>query len=452
MSTNDTGTSQNKVQELIGLVKKKLHLGKKKKEDELFDDEDEQLSKEEAEELDPEKPIGGTSMLDGDHGKIFGVSRPVVVGIGIFIFVVFSLALIFATDNGDNQATKAPPQQKESDINKSSNRNNLPDDYATLAQAEQKKNGAKGQNGQPGSQKPGENGNVQAQKIPSAQQSVSQPSTSTVVPRVTSVAAPPAYSQPYQIPSSVSAAPAAVSAPAAPSSSSGESSNSEESVADRLKDRLTSAISFAIGSSGSNDSSGGSSTSGGSDSSSSPSATTSVATNNTYSGASENTLTAGTVIPAMLLTGINTDVPGQVKAQIMADVYDYSGTNLILPAGSQVLGSYTGGASNGNNRIQVTFNTIVLPDGGTWNIGNSISAIDGAGYMGIAGKVHHHTGANFAKGLMNSALTALGTLGVDNVTVDLGAYQNLTNATSNITITVDPGYQFNLYVSNNVTF
>lgn len=155
----------------------------------------------------------------------------------------------------------------------------------------------------------------------------------------------------------------------------------------------------------------------------------------------------------MLLTGINTDVQGQVKAQIMADVYDYSGTNLLIPAGSQVLGSYnanTGSSSNG--RVEVTFNTLVMPDGGAWNVGNTMSAIDGGGYMGLAGRVHRHTGSNFMKGIMNSAITALSTIAVDRVTLDVNSLNNLTNQSSQVTVTVDPGYQFNLYVANSITF
>lgn len=54
------------------------------------------------------KKIAATSMLDGDHGKIFGVSRPIVVGIGIFFFVVFALAFIFASDDSSNQKATDP--------------------------------------------------------------------------------------------------------------------------------------------------------------------------------------------------------------------------------------------------------------------------------------------------------------------------------------------------------
>lgn len=461
MSTNDAGTGQGKVQELISFVKKKLKLGRKKKEDELdIDEEEEQLSKEEKEELNPDKAIGGASMLDGEHGKIFGVSRPVVVGIGLFIFLVFSFALIFATDDSSDNKEKKPQQVAESNINKSTDeRNNkLPSDYETLAKQDPSHKNAQNKNGQ---NVPGQNGapaTVQAQRTSSvpAQQAVSQPVTTTV-PRVTSVAAPPAYSQPYQVPASV-ATPAPAAAPASSSSSDDSSSKESSSQEKSLRERIASAIAFGLGggsadfgsataSSGDGGASASSGGSGGDD------ATATAADNVSYASASTNTLTAGTTIPAMLLTGIDTSVQGQVKAQVMADVYNYSGNNLLIPAGSQILGSYSSGGGNTNNkRVQVNFDTLIMPDGGTWNIGKSMTAIDGDGYMGIEGRLHHHTGANFAKGLMNSALTALSTIGVDNVTMDLSAYQYLTNASNNVNITVDPGYQFSLYVTNNINF
>ena len=456
MSTNDAGTGQGKVQELVNYFKKKFKLGKKKKEDELFEDEEEeQLSKEEKEELNPDKAIGGASMLDGEHGKIFGVSRPVVVGIGLFIFLVFSFALIFATDDSSDQQAKKPAQVAESNINKSKDdkNNELPSDYETLAKQDPTHRSAQNKN-QP---VPGQNGapaTVQAQRTTSAvpaQQAVAAPVQTSTVPRVTAVAAPPSYSQPYQVPASVSApaAPAASSSDDNDSSSSSSSSSGEKS----LKDRFASAIAFGLG--GGSMDSGSASNSGGGDAASGSAATTatSASSETTYAAASVNTLTAGTTIPAMLLTGIDTNVQGQVKAQVMADVYDYSGNNLLIPAGSQVLGSYSSGSgSTGNSRVQVNFNTLIMPDGGTWNIGNSLTAIDGNGYSGIQGRLHRHTGANFAKGLMNSALMALSTIGVDNVTMDLSAYQYLTNASNNVNITVDPGYQFSLYVTNNINF
>lgn len=72
----------------------------------------------------------------------------------------------------------------------------------------------------------------------------------------------------------------------------------------------------------------------------------------------------------MLLTGINTDAPGQVAAQVLSDVYDYTGTNLLVPSGSQVLGTVSG-TDGSSGRVSVTFNTLVTPNGDSWNVGSS---------------------------------------------------------------------------------
>lgn len=165
---------------------------------------------------------------------------------------------------------------------------------------------------------------------------------------------------------------------------------------------------------------------------------------------------AGTLIPAMLLTGINTDAPGPVIAQVMADVYDVNGLNLIIPAGSRVLGTIGkveggSGSRNVSSRIGLSFDTVVLPNGGSWNIGNAMMAVDGVGYSGVQGKLHRHTGSNFMKGLFNSALTALSTVAVDRVTLDSSAFTALTE-TQAPTATVAPGYTFNIYVTQNIAF
>lgn len=180
------------------------------------------------------------------------------------------------------------------------------------------------------------------------------------------------------------------------------------------------------------------------------------------------TLSAGTVIPVRLLTGINFDTPGQIMAQILSDVYDYSGQNLLIKAGSRVLGTYT----TGSGRIALTFSQLQTDDGTSWSIGESITAIDGAGYSGIQGKVHRHTGRKIAAGGFGSGIAALGSLAAGNASstnntytagqlAAQGALGNLINSTSqmisnaaniNATISVSPGYEFNLYVTQDIVF
>ena len=191
-----------------------------------------------------------------------------------------------------------------------------------------------------------------------------------------------------------------------------------------------------------------------------------------YYEPNDSTLEAGTVIPVRLLTGVNTDVEGQVMAQILTDVYDTAtGTNLLIPQGSKLIGSYEK-KSVTNGRVGVSFKQLTLPDGGSWTISKNIVAIDGAGYTGIAGKVHHHTVQKISAGATGAAIAALGSVAAGNVSANnetytagqiaaQGATANLINMTSNLlresstvqnTVTIEPGYEFNVYVTNNITF
>lgn len=402
------------------------------------------------------KKIATTSMLDGDHGKIFGVSRPIVVGIGIFFFVVFALAFIFASDDSSEQKATNPNQKTEDKIAKNKNTTNskqLPNDYEQLAK-ETRQNQAKP--GQPSGQ-PSKNatGTVQAQRQTSSEPAAAPASVPAIssVPRASIVGS---YSQPYTLPSQAAPLPSIPQAPVTSESAGTQQPAAPATVTDRaaaaaksLEDSMKSAISFALGGGdgGTSDGATASADAGTASVSSSTPAASSV----TYTPADENTLTAGTIIPAMLLTGINTDAPGQVAAQVLSDVYDYTGTNLLVPVGSQVLGTVSG-TDGSSGRVSVTFNTLVTPNGDSWNVGSSFQAIDGEGYSGIVGHVHNHTARNLGAGILKSALSALSTINVDRVTLDASAITDRFDNTYKPTTTVDPGYQFNVYVTNSIHF
>lgn len=191
-----------------------------------------------------------------------------------------------------------------------------------------------------------------------------------------------------------------------------------------------------------------------------------------YTAATANTIISGTIFPVMLLTGINTDSPGRVLAQVQADVYDFHRTRVIIPSGSKLLGAYAANSAT-NGRLSLIFTALQLPDGGTYDIGNSIIAMDGEGYMGVAGTTHRHTAQKIAGGVIGSAIAALGSIAAGNTSSDRenytagqlaaqGALGNLISSTSNMingdangiqpTVTVEPGHQFNVYVVNNMIF
>lgn len=110
----------------------------------------------------------------------------------------------------------------------------------------------------------------------------------------------------------------------------------------------------------------------------------------TYQWNSDFSLWKGTVIPAVLDTGINTDLPGQVIATVTQNVYSSNNGNYILiPQGSRLFADYNSSVSYGQDRVQVVWNTLIRPDGLEINLG-SMNGVDQYGYAGYKGSVSNH--------------------------------------------------------------
>lgn len=104
---------------------------------------------------------------------------------------------------------------------------------------------------------------------------------------------------------------------------------------------------------------------------------------------------AGTLIPASLVTGINSDLPGTIIAQVTQPVYDtVTGQHLLIPQGSRLLGRYQSEVSFGQRRALVIWDRIIFPDGTSLVI--SAPGADAQGYAGIADRTDHHWGRIFA--------------------------------------------------------
>ena len=100
---------------------------------------------------------------------------------------------------------------------------------------------------------------------------------------------------------------------------------------------------------------------------------------------------AGTVIAASLITGINSDLPGRVIAQVTENVYDtVSGRYVLIPQGSRVIGTYDSVVAFGQERALVVWQRIIMPDGSSVVIEN-LPATDTAGYAGLEDEVNFHT-------------------------------------------------------------
>lgn len=384
-----------------------------------------------------EEEIGNFSMNEGQPDKVFGFRREVVKGVVIFFGTVLVLALIFAS-SGDDEIEKETdkfPSATESEIADMRKPKTLPNDYETLMAMNKAKEDELRRQAEEQAKKTEPN-------PPAEPRNVVEPPPAQPVPVI-----PQGQSKVLPVATQIPVLP-----PEPPANVPVEVDKKPQSDDGKYK----SAISFGLGDSP-NDSS-------------KPTATTQVKSE--YFTPNDSTLVAGTVIPVRLLTGINTDLEGQVMAEVLTDVYDTTTeTKLLIPQGSRLTGSYEK-KSVSNGRVGISFKQLVLPDGSSWSISENIVAIDGAGYTGVSGKIHHHTGEKISAGAIGASIAALGSLVAGNVSSNnntytagqiatQGAMADLINTTSSLlkdaseienTVTVEPGYEFSVYVTNNITF
>ncbi len=183
-------------------------------------------------------------------------------------------------------------------------------------------------------------------------------------------------------------------------------------------------------------------------------------------------LKRGSVIPATLITGINSDLPGRITAQISQNVYDSAtGHYTLVPQGTKLLGRYDSKVSFGQNRVLVVWTDIIFPNGSTLQIGG-MAGIDSQGYGGFSDKVDDHYVRTFG----SAALVALIGTGIDmsmpessnlatQDTASDAARRNFAETFGRVaeqtisknlnvqpTIKIRPGYRFNVLVDQDIIF
>ena len=118
-------------------------------------------------------------------------------------------------------------------------------------------------------------------------------------------------------------------------------------------------------------------------------------------------LMAGTIIPATLLTGVNSDLPGQVIAQVTSPVYDtVTGEIVLVPQGARLIGRYDSVIAFGQSRALLVWSRIVMPDGSSIRIDN-LAGVDARGYAGLEDKVDYHSW-KLLQGVALSTLLSVG--------------------------------------------
>lgn len=183
-------------------------------------------------------------------------------------------------------------------------------------------------------------------------------------------------------------------------------------------------------------------------------------------------LRAGSVIPATMISGIHSELPGQIIAQVSQDVFDTAtGHHRLIPQGARLVGRYSHNVIEGQSRVLVAWQRIVFPDGKALDIG-AMEGVDAAGYAGFHDKVNRHYLRMFASAvLMSGITTGLTSSGIrpsddpfgtsspvmlrENLARQIGEVatkmidRNMSYAPE---LTIRPGYRFNVMAVKDLTF
>lgn len=183
-------------------------------------------------------------------------------------------------------------------------------------------------------------------------------------------------------------------------------------------------------------------------------------------------LRAGFIIPATLISGVNSELPGQIMAQVSQDVCDTPlGKYKLIPHGSRLVGTYASDIAYGQSTILVAWQRIIFPDGKAMDIG-AMPGADSAGYAGFKDQVNNHYFRLFSSAFLMSAVTAgiatsqrdsgsLYTRPTASTAMSEALGQQLGQVTAQLiaknlniapTLNIRPGYRFDVIVTKDMTF
>src|SRR3569833_509997 len=187
---------------------------------------------------------------------------------------------------------------------------------------------------------------------------------------------------------------------------------------------------------------------------------------------SEYEVKAGWEIPAILEQSLNSDLPGEIKALVMSNVYDTAkGRYLLIPQGSRLVGQYAVCVANGQDGVQVDWNRIIFPDASSIDLSGMVG-LDSHGNSGLRDKVDRHYKRLFGFAALTSAFTAAfeisqrqnqnvlttptatrtASSAVGQELSETGAQMTRRNLNVQPTIKVPAGYKFNVRVDRDILF
>ncbi len=170
----------------------------------------------------------------------------------------------------------------------------------------------------------------------------------------------------------------------------------------------------------------------------------------------------GAVIPAVLETALDSDLPGFARAVVSRDVRSFDGAAVLIPRGSRVIGEYRSAAALGQSRAFIIWTRVLRPDGVSVQIGSPVT--DPLGRAGVAGSVDHHFLERFGGAILMSVVTAGANAlaGEPNTEVVVGSSQDAANLASNAsvfapvnippTIKVPQGSPIRIFVARDLDF
>jgi type IV secretion system protein TrbI len=181
--------------------------------------------------------------------------------------------------------------------------------------------------------------------------------------------------------------------------------------------------------------------------------------------ASKYVVQAGSVIPAALLTGIHSDLPGQVTGQVTENVYDSpSGRYLLIPQGSKLIGVYDSQVSFGQSRVLLVWTRLIFPNGRSIVLERQ-SGADPEGYAGLEDQVDYHWSRLFMAAALSTLLSVGSELGASNTDNDIvralrrGSSDSLNQTGQQIvrrnlnvqpTLTIRPGFPVRVIVNRDL--
>jgi type IV secretion system protein VirB10 len=181
--------------------------------------------------------------------------------------------------------------------------------------------------------------------------------------------------------------------------------------------------------------------------------------------ASQYLLQAGAVIPAALITGLRSDLPGLVTAQVTEDVYDSpTGRFLLIPQGARLVGQYDAQVAFGQSRALLVWNRLIMPNGRSIVLERQPGA-DAEGYAGLEDEVDNHWGMLFKAAILSTILSVGSEAGTSNNENSLvqalrqGASQSFSQVGEQVvgrslnvqpTITIRPGFPVRVMVTHDL--